>query len=154
MAAGADQDVFRQAFLSTGDAASVLAGRTALVDAAVARAFEEFLLPSFARGMAVLAVGGFGRRELFPHSDVDLLVLVESEPRSQVERDALAAFLRALWDQGLRLGHSVRTPAECCEVHDRNIELSISLLDQRFLAGDSNLYEKLVTALPRFFHGR
>jgi len=154
MAAGADQDRVRQVFLESGDAASALASRTASVDSAVKGAFEEILLPAFPRGMAVLAVGGYGRRELFPHSDVDLLLLVEAEPRSQADRDALAAFLRTLWDQGLRLGHSVRTPAECCEVHDRNIELNISLLDQRLLAGDGELYGKLVTALPRFFHGR
>ena len=154
MAAGADQDLVRRVFLESGDAASVLASRTASVDAAVKRAFEEFLAPAFPRGMTLLAVGGYGRRELFPHSDIDLLLLVEGEPRSLAARDALAAFLRTLWDQGLRLGHSVRTPAECCAVHDGNIELNISLLDQRLLAGDADLYGKLVTALPRFFHAR
>jgi [protein-PII] uridylyltransferase len=154
MAAGADQDLVRQVFLESGDAASVLASRSASVDDAVKRAFEEFLAPAFPRGMTVLAVGGYGRRELFPHSDVDLLLLVEADPRSQASREALAAFLRTLWDQGLRLGHSVRTPAECCEVHDSNIELNISLLDQRLLAGDADLYGKLLATLPRFFHGR
>ena len=154
MAASTDQDLVRQRFFQTGDPAQVLGARTALVDGLVVRAFEEWLLPVFPQGMAVLAVGGFGRGELFPCSDVDLLLLVEQEPRSQAARDALAAFLRVLWDQGLRLGHSVHTPAECCQVDDRNIELSISLLDQRFLAGDSGLYGKLVLALPRFFHAR
>jgi [protein-PII] uridylyltransferase len=45
-----------------------------------------------------------------------------------------------LWDAGLRVSHSVRTPAECAEVHEQNIELNISLLDQRYLAGDRALY--------------
>jgi [protein-PII] uridylyltransferase len=154
MAASTGQDLVREAFLESGDAAGVFAGRTAFVDGLVIRAFEEFLATAFPKGMAVLAVGGFGRRELFPYSDVDLLLLVEEEPRSQAARDALAAFLRGLWDQGLRLGHSVHTPSECCEVHDRNIELSISLLDQRCLAGDPALYGKLLSAMPRFFHAR
>jgi [protein-PII] uridylyltransferase len=154
MAAGTDQDVVREVFLEAGDPAQVLATRTSLVDGLVIRALEESLLPVFPRGLSVVAVGGFGRCELFPHSDVDLLLLVEQEPKSPAARDALAAFLRHLWDLGLRLGHSVHTPAECCQVDDRNIELSISLLDQRFLAGDSELHAKLVASLPRFFHGR
>ena len=149
-----DQERVQQAFFETGDAGAVLAARTSSVDDAVLRAFEQSLLPVYPRGMAVLAVGGFGRRELFPHSDVDLLLLVEQAPSSQAPRDALAAFLRSLWDQGLRLGHSVHTPAECCQVDDRNIELTISLLDQRLLAGDPELYAKLIAALPGFFHSR
>jgi [protein-PII] uridylyltransferase len=104
--------------------------------------------------VALLAVGGYGRRELFPHSDVDLLVLTAAGPLPQGAREGLAAFLRTLWDEGLRLGHSVRTPAECCEVHDRNVELNISLLDQRFLAGDQELHGKLLASLPKFFHAR
>ena len=154
MAASTGQDLVRDEFLESGDAAGVFAGRTAFVDGLVVQAFEESLATVCPKGMAVLAVGGFGRRELFPHSDVDLLLLVEEEPRSQAVRDALAAFLRCLWDQGLRLGHSMHTPSECCEVHDQNIELSISLLDQRFLAGDPDLYGKLLSSLPHFFHTR
>ncbi len=148
------QDPVRQSFFRNGDAAAVLAARSAEVDSLVQRAFESALAPAFAQGMAVLAVGGFGRRELFPHSDVDLLLLVEQEPRTPAARDAVAAFLRSLWDQGLRLGHSVHTPAECCQVDDRNVELSISLLDQRLLVGDPELYGKLIESLPKFFHAR
>jgi len=101
-----------------------------------------------------VAVGGYGRRELFPHSDVDLLLLVEAEPATAQQREALAGFLRSLWDLGLRLGHSVHTPRECCSVDDRNVELSISLLDQRLVAGDRNLQASLEAELPRFFHSR
>jgi len=147
-------DPMQDQFLLRGDAAAVQAARTAEVDLAVQRAFEEHLQPRFPEGMALLAVGGFGRRELFPYSDVDLVLLVRQEPRPGPERDALSNFLRALWDQRLRLGHSVRTVADCCSLDDRNIELSISLLDQRFLAGDDQLYAELSAALPRFFHVR
>ncbi len=154
MANAAGQDLAEGEFFRTGDAARVLADRTASVDDSLRQAFETFLAAEFPRGLAVLAVGGFGRRELFPHSDVDVLVLVEQAPRTPAGRDALAAFLRSLWDRGLRLGHSVHTPAECCVVDGRNIELSISLLDERFLAGDAELYGKLRLLLPRFFAGR
>jgi [protein-PII] uridylyltransferase len=101
-------------------------------------------------GLAVLAVGGYGRRQLFPYSDVDVLLLFESEKLALANKDGIAAFLQRLWDAGLRVSHSVRTPAECTEVHDRNIELNVSLLDQRYLAGDRALYARLVEKLPRF----
>ena len=154
MAGVSDQDLVRQAFFETGDAAAVLSARSSSTDSLVVRAFDQILRPVYPHGMALLAVGGFGRRELFPHSDVDLLLLVEQAPTSEAQRDALAAFLRSLWDQSLRLGHSVHTPEECCQVDDRNIELTISLLDQRLITGDMELYGKLVVALPRFFHSR
>src|SRR6185503_17984133 len=57
-----------------------------------------------------------------------------------------------LWDSGLRVSQSVRTPAECAELHDKNIELNISLLDLRFLAGDPTIYTSLDQQLPRFIH--
>jgi len=101
----------------------------------------------------VLAVGGYGRRQLFPYSDVDLLLLFESEKLAVDSKDAIAAFLRHLWDSDLRVSHSVRTPAECTEVHDRNIELNISLLDQRYLTGDRALYAGVAEKLPRFIQG-
>ncbi len=143
----------RRDFLATGDAATALAVRTAQVDRLVLEAAAELLLPAAPAGLAVLAVGGYGRRQLFPYSDVDLLLLFESEKLALASKDAIAAFLQHLWDSGLRVSHSVRTPAECTEVHDRNIELNISLLDQRYLTGDRALYAGLAEKLPRFIHG-
>lgn len=151
---GVTEDEVREVFFNTGDARPVLAARTAEVDRLIGEAFEQRLAPEFPAGVALVAVGGYGRRELFPHSDVDLLLLVEADPATQQQREALAAFLRSLWDRGLRLGHSVHTPRECCSVDDRNIELSISLLDQRLVAGDRGIHASLETELPRFFHSR
>jgi [protein-PII] uridylyltransferase len=136
------------------DAAPLLASRTLAVDRMVVRSHQEYLRPGFSDGLAVVAVGGFGRQELFPHSDVDVLVLFENEAVVSASKETMAAFLRALWDQRLRVSHSVRTVAECCELHEGNIELSISLLDRRFLAGDRGLYEKLAGRLPKFLHGQ
>jgi [protein-PII] uridylyltransferase len=130
-----------------------LAERTAQVDRLVREAAAALLIPAAPAGLAVLAVGGYGRRQLFPYSDVDLLLLFESEKLAEASKDAIAVFLRHLWDSGLRVSHSVRTPAECTEVHDRNIELNVSLLDQRYLTGDRALYAGLAEKLPRFIHG-
>ena len=135
------------------DAITALAERTAHVDRLVNDAAAELLYPAGPDPVAVLAVGGFGRRQLFPHSDVDLLLLFASERDAVVRKEAISAFLQRLWDSGLRMSHSVRTPAECTEVHDRNIELNVSLLDQRFLSGDRALYADLARRLPRFVQG-
>ena len=142
----------RERFLETGDAYTVLSRRSALVDGMVSTAYHDHLAPVYPRGLAVVAVGGFGRRELFPCSDVDVLVLADEEPSGN-KLDGLSTFLRSLWDVGLRLSHSVRTPKECREIHDENIELNISLLDQRYLVGDWDLYEELASRLPRFLRG-
>ncbi len=126
----------------------VLAERTASCDAIVRSAYASDLegkLPC-----AILAVGGFGRAELFPHSDVDIMLLVESADAAQAAKADLSTFLRNLWDSGIRLSHSVHTVEECCQIHDGNTELSISLLDQRLLSGVPGLYEKLEKKLPDF----
>ena len=140
----------QEQFLATGEAAPVLAGVSELVEERTLCAFRATLALA-APDLAMLAVGGFGRRELFPYSDVDVLLLVERESETADLKEALAEFVRVLWDGGLRLSHSVRTLAECAEIHEGNIELSISLLDRRRLDGASELYGKLETKLAAFF---
>lgn len=140
----------RERFFSDGNPVAVLAERTALVNNLICTSFLTYLAPAFPKGMAVLAVGGYGRSELFPHSDVDVLLLVERAPSDEQSRDALSAFLRVCWDSGLRISHSVHTVDECCEYHSTNLELTISLLDVRMLCGDAALYQILASRLPKF----
>ncbi|MBC7925873.1 MAG: hypothetical protein H7039_09470 [Bryobacteraceae bacterium] len=133
------------------NAAALLRSRTTSVDEQVTYAFRSQLASVFPRGMAIVAVGGYGRRELFPSSDVDLLLLVDKELHSDEQRQALSAFLRSLWDVGQRLSQSVRTVAECTRFDPTNIELAISLLDARFLIGDSDLYDQLADRCVKYF---
>ncbi|MFN9261906.1 MAG: ACT domain-containing protein [Acidobacteriota bacterium] len=140
----------RAAFFQDWDPVAVLSGRTAAVDRTVVAAFDQYLAPVYPSGLALLAVGGYGRQELFPNSDVDLLLLLETAPHNQITRDALSTFLRTLWDAGLRLSHSVHSLEECCQYHPQNVELNISLLDQRYLCGDRAEYDKLAGQLPKF----
>ncbi|MBM3782734.1 MAG: hypothetical protein FJW30_00155 [Acidobacteria bacterium] len=140
----------RERFFSGGNPVAILPERSASVDELIRESFEKHLAPVFSKGMAVAAVGGFGRSELFPHSDIDILLLVDKASQDEKARDALSTFLRKGWDGGLRLSHSVHTVEECCQLHTGNLELSISLLDQRFLCGDSGLYQKLAVRLPKF----
>jgi [protein-PII] uridylyltransferase len=141
----------QQQFFATGDAAPVLAGISGLIEHVTIGAFEESLATLSDPNVAMLAVGGFGRRELFPFSDVDVLILIERESQAADIKNALSEFVRLLWDSGLRLSHSVHTVAECAEIHEGNIELSISLLDRRMLAGTPEVYAKLENKLPAFF---
>jgi [protein-PII] uridylyltransferase len=132
------------------DALISLAERANRVDRLVVEAAGGMLFPAVPEGLAVVSVGGYGRRQLFPFSDVDLLLLCRDEELPRAQKPAISAFLQKLWDAGLRVSQSVRTPEECLEVHDRNTELNISLLDQRFLAGDRPLFAALSKKFPRF----
>lgn len=137
-------------FRNTGNAALVLAGLSAVVEQMTIRAFQTTLGVLGDQSVAMLAVGGFGRRELFPFSDVDVLILIERESQTAGIQGAMSEFVRMLWDAGLRLSYSVRTVAECAAIHDGNTELTISLLDRWLLDGPSDLFAKLESKLPGF----
>lgn len=147
-----DKGAARARFFETGDAMAALAARSAEVDAVVTKAYHDYLAPVFPDGLSLLAVGGYGRRELFPHSDVDVLILLEGPSPTGAPKEAMSRFLQSLWDSNMRLSHSVHSVKECTELHEQNIELNISLLDQRFLAGETALYGELANKLPRFQH--
>jgi len=135
----------QQSFDETGDGLAVLSGRSDVVDAAVATLYRQYFSPQLdePRNFCLLALGGYGRRELFPHSDIDLLFLTESSTEQSSQRMAIAAVLRELWDLRLRVGHSVHTLAECGRLYRDNLEFNVSLLDCRYLAGDRGLYGRL-----------
>ena len=101
----------QQAFLLTGDSLTALAERTAQADRIVTVSAAALLFPAAPAGLALLAVGGYGRRQLFPYSDVDVLLLFESERLALANKDSISSFLQRLWDSGMRVSHSVRTPA-------------------------------------------
>ena len=121
--------------------------RSAEVDQIVITAFQQIRPP-----VTAVAVGGYGRRELFPYSDVDLLLLNAAPDETKEQRELISEFLRALWDAGLRVSQSVHTVEDCLELHQGNLELTISLLDHRFLAGDRARHGRLEAELPKFLH--
>lgn len=87
-------------------------------------------------GLALLAVGGYGRQELYPCSDIDILILAadDSPPAEAIQR-----FLGDLWDLGLDLGHSVRTATECMDQADADVTVATALLERRVLTDDAGL---------------
>ena len=140
----------RARFYTDGDAAAVQRVLSSAIDEMCLQAFHATLEAAYPLGVAMLAVGGYGRRELFPYSDIDILILLENESLTLSIKDPLSEFMRLLWDAGLRLSHSVHTVSELLEVHEQNVELDISLLDRRFLAGDRGVFARLEGKLPAF----
>jgi [protein-PII] uridylyltransferase len=110
--------------------------RSREVDQFVLEAWQRAIPPEQRERSCLLAVGGYGRQELFPHSDIDLLIL--EEPGTFAQGD-LGEFLRQLWDHGYRASHSVHTAVDCKRISPGNVEFSISLLDRRYLTGSPSL---------------
>ena len=126
--------------------------RSELVD----RIVRELFLAAFGNSspICLAAVGGYGRGELFPCSDIDLLAL-SAEPPDNVLRERLRVFLQSLWDANLRVSHGLRQPAECGILQPGNLEFTISLLDLRPLAGETALADSVLNLyLPRLIRRR
>ena len=121
----------------------MLRGHARLVDE-VLRALWADLNP--ARGAALVATGGYGRGELFPHSDVDVLVLLAAAPDA-IERERLERLVGLFWDVGLDVGHGVRTVEECLESAAEDITVRTTLLEARLLAGSRGRFNQLRAAL-------
>ncbi|HEX5739422.1 MAG TPA: [protein-PII] uridylyltransferase [Hydrogenophaga sp.] len=111
---------------------------------------ELWTRSGFGPGFSLVAVGGYGRGELFPFSDVDVLVLLPdgSTPDSDaVLKARLEGFIGACWDLGLEIGSSVRTVAECVDEAQRDVTVQTSLLECRLLCGSKSHFTRLVTRL-------
>ena len=149
LAAGAE--AVHAAFEAEVPASALLAGRTAVVDLVLTRLWHR--AGAAFDGLALVAVGGYGRAELHPASDVDIAVLVPEAPDgdARAARDeAIAAWIRGLWDLGLDVGHSVRTVAESAEAARADLTVVTNLMEARLVAGDPEPFEAVREAIsPR-----
>src|SRR6202049_5103079 len=135
----------RQEFASTGNGGAALAQRTALVETIALELWSEIVCPEQRgpRNFTLVALGGFGRRWLFPHSDIDLLFLHADRDTEQALKDRIRSFSQGLWDLRLKLSPATRILQECDRFDPTNVEFAISLLDCRYLAGDPDLFTRL-----------
>ena len=137
-----DSAQVRQAFERNGDGSGAIRRRAQIVGNLLRQLWDEVAAGDDQAGIALVATGGFGRRELFPCSDVDVLFLCASDKIEPVWSDRIRACTQAMWDVGLRASPVTRTLKECERVHPDNLEFTVSLLDRRFLTGSRELYAK------------
>src|SRR6202166_3304775 len=109
------------------------------VDAALKQAWDAH---DMGAECALVAVGGYGRGELFPYSDVDVLILLPQSLEAGTGTAAIERFIGMLWDAGLEVAHSVRTIEECETEMAHDVTIRTSLLEQRLLAGSRSLYDR------------
>lgn len=109
------------------------------VDQLLSKIWRHFELPKEA---ALVAVGGYGRGELFPYSDVDVLILLQQRPDVAL-RDKLEKLVQLFWDIGLDIGHSIRTVDECLQESAADITVQTSLLEARLVTGSRKLFREM-----------
>ena len=126
--------------LSTGTSIrEVVQARSDAIDSLLRLLWARFGLP--VQGLALIAVGGYGRGEMLPYSDVDIMVLSQA-PLSETEQQQVSQFLSSLWDVGLAPGSSVRTLEECLNAAREDISVATSLVESRLLEGDAELGQR------------
>jgi len=128
------------AYLQKPAALHYLSRHAALVDGVLAEIGTRLELPA---DFCLVAVGGYGRGELFPGSDVDVLLLLPSEPTPD-QQAILESWVQACWDVGLEIGHSVRTIEACISEADADITVETNQLEARFVWGAAALFEAFV----------
>src|ERR1700732_132247 len=132
-------------FAASGDGRAFTLGRSAVVDCVVERLWKEFLSadPDGPKNLTLVALGGYGRRWLFPFSDVDLLFLHGGNGPDEKLKEAIRRFSQELWDLQLKLSPATRTLAECGQFDSGNPKFAVSMLDCRYLIGDRKLFTRL-----------
>ena len=131
----------RVEFEANGSGAATVRDRAAVVDKLTSQLWDQHV--STGSGFAMVALGGFGRQALFPHSDVDLLFLAESEALRGRMKEPICSICQEMWDIGLRVSPTTRTLDDCARFDHDNVEFTISLLDCRFLIGEAALVQRL-----------
>jgi len=143
----AQRERIRKLFESSASAQETLRQLCELADETIGKVFGELqgVREAGSQGLALLALGGYGREVLFPFSDLDLLFLFANEKIEEETRPLIAEFSRMLWDLGFRVSSAGRTIDECKKIEQDNAEFHLAMLDRRYLGGDKALFEKLDT---------
>lgn len=155
-------DYFRQ----TLDATTLVAHRSKLIDQILFCLWQNSGFNNSKLNdkgsIALLAVGGYGRGELQPHSDIDLLIVLENEEAFDTHKESLQGFITLLWDLKLDIGHSVRTLDECVTEATKDLTIITNMMEIRTLAGDKSLLKQLqkkteprtIWSGPEFFEAK
>lgn len=128
-----------QTFNDNHKAELLLKGLCRSVDHVLEKIWKHFGVP---KECSLVAVGGYGRGELFPHSDVDVLILLDKAPTPETQ-SKLECLVQLFWDIGLDIGHSIRTIDECLQESAADITVQTSLLEARLVCGSRSLFRNL-----------
>ncbi|MEX4245484.1 bifunctional uridylyltransferase/uridylyl-removing protein GlnD [Haemophilus influenzae] len=125
----------------------LIENRSDFYDALLIQLWQEMGLTE-QLGISLITVGGYGRREMFPLSDLDFLILVEQTPIPEIE-EKITQFIQFLWDCGFEVGHSVRTLQQCELEGKQDITIATNLLEARFLTGNRPHFDALNELVKR-----
>ena len=151
------EDALADQFWEGGDVEDLVRERAAFIDGFLCELWHHWF--EHDEECALFAVGGYGRGELHPKSDIDLLILIKERVRKS---EHIGEFIRLLWDLKLEIGHSVRTVRDCKNEAHRDLSVMTALNERRLLIGSARLAQRLERALDsrflwpsqRFFKGK
>lgn len=135
------QEKLRARFNPHQSVTQLLLDKAEFIDTVLSAGWQHFLA-DHASQISLIAVGGYGRQELFPYSDIDILILLDVI-QNPIHQEALANFCHFIWDIGLKPGLSVRTLPECIEVLKEDQTVMTSLLEMRLIQGNAQLFNRL-----------
>jgi [protein-PII] uridylyltransferase len=133
----------RQTCERTGDGTAAIRRRSAVVDRILIEMWRRAFAPLPGLNVALLALGGYGRKDMFPYSDIDVLFAFADEKTEEQSKEAVRTIIQGMWDIGLRASPSSRTVKEAGRFDPDNLEFTLATLDRRFLAGQFPLYQQL-----------
>jgi len=133
----------RQTCERTGDGTAAIRRRSAVVDRILIEMWRRAFVDLPTQSVTLLALGGYGRKDLFPYSDIDVLFAFADEKTEEQSREAVRAIVQGMWDVGLRASPSSRTVKEAGKFDGDNLEFTLATLDRRYLAGQFPLYQQL-----------
>jgi [protein-PII] uridylyltransferase len=139
----------RQTCERTGDGTAAIRRRSAVVDRILIEMWRRAFADQPDLNVALLALGGYGRKDLFPYSDIDVLFAFADERTEIQAKEGVRTIIQGMWDIGLRASPCSRTIKEAGRFDPDNLEFTLATLDRRFLAGHFPLYQQLhQTVLP------
>ncbi len=133
----------RQTCERTGDGTAAIRRRSAVVDRILIEMWRRAFAGEPVQNAALLALGGYGRKDLFPYSDIDVLFAFADDKSEASSKDAIRTIIQGMWDIGLRASPCSRTLKEAGRFDPDNLEFTLATLDHRFLAGHFPLYQQI-----------
>ena len=133
-----------KANLNQNNILNILNARSNINDALILYASEKFNILN--DEISLIAVGGYGRKEFYPKSDTDLLILINDQKKDQHKKN-ISHFLAYLWDIGIEVSHSTRTIKECITEGSKDISIATTLLESRYISGSKKMFENLIKTI-------